>query len=215
SEIVARLSTAQGKIYPLLIEVVGQRRIDAIADLLKAMEHSDNAVRGAALTALGATVDLDRLSVLIAQVVKPKFAEDAKAAQQALLKASIRMPDREACAGQLAAAVDRAASATTKSTLLEVVGAVGGTKALEAIVAAAKSPDAKLVDTSTRLLGEWTSADAAPFLLDLTKSAAGEKFQARALSGYIRIANKFVMPEPERTEMCQTALAAAKQVAEK
>src|SRR5262245_38570162 len=214
-EIVSRLSKAQGKIYPLLIEVVGQRRIDAIADLLKAVDHSDKAVRSAALTALGATVDLDRLSVLIAQVLKPKFAEDAKAAQQALMTASIRMPDREGCAGQLAGAVDRASSAATKSTLLEVLGAVGGTKALEAMVAAAKSPDAKLVDTSTRLLGEWSSADAAPFLLELTKSAAGEKFQTRALNGFIRIANKFVMPEPDRTAMCKTAMAASKQAGEK
>jgi HEAT repeat protein len=212
-EIVARLSKAQGKIYPLLIEVVGQRRIDAIADLLKAMEHSDKTVRGAALTALGATVDLDRLSVLITQVVKPKFAEDVKAAHQALMTASIRMPDREACAGQLAAAVDRASSVPTKNTLLEVLAAVGGTKALEAMAAAAKSTDSKLVDTSTKLLGDWSSADAAPVLLELSESAKG--FQVRALDGYIRIANKFVMPEPERTEMCQRALAAAKQVASK
>ena len=212
-EIVARLSKAQGKIYPLLIEVVGQRRIDAISDLLKAVDHSDKAVRGAALAALGSTVDLDRLSVLIVQVVKPKFAEDAKAAQQALMTASIRMPDREACAGQLASAVDRASSVPTKSTLLEVLAAVGGTRALEAMAAAAKGSDTKLVDTSTKLLGDWSSADAAPVLLELSETAKG--FQVRALDGYIRIANKFVMPEPERTEMCQKALAAAKQVASK
>jgi HEAT repeat protein len=210
-EIVARLSKAQGKIYPLLIEVVGQRRIDAIADLLKAVDHSDKDVRSAALAALGATVDLDRLSVLIVQVVKPKFAEDAKAAHQALMTASIRMPDREACAGQLASAVDRASSVPTKATLLEILAAVGGTKALEAVAAAAN--DAKLVDASTKLLGDWSSADAAPVLLELTKTAKG--FQVRALDGYIRIANKFVMPDPERTEMCQTALSAAKQAASK
>src|SRR5262245_44452209 len=80
-EIVSRLSKAQGKIYPLLIEVVGQRRIDAIAELLKAVDHSDKAVRSAALTALGATVDLDRLSVLIEQVLKPKFDGDGKGYQ--------------------------------------------------------------------------------------------------------------------------------------
>jgi hypothetical protein len=69
------------------------------------------------------------------------------------------------------------------------------------------------VDTSTKLLGDWSSADAAPVLLELSETAKG--FQVRALDGYIRIANKFVMPEPERTEMCQRALAAAKQVGSK
>ncbi|MGE5191744.1 MAG: HEAT repeat domain-containing protein, partial [Deltaproteobacteria bacterium] len=214
-DIVARLSRAEGKIYPLLLELVGQRRIEAIPALLKGVEHSDKAVRTAALTALGETVDLKRLSVLISQVVKPKHPDDAAVAQQALKTAAVRMPEREECAEQLAAAVDGASAVPTKIVLLEVVGAVGGTKALASVSAAAKSADAKLVDTATRLLGEWASADAAPVLLDLTRSAPGEKFQTRAMNGYIRIANKFVMPEPERTAMCRKAFTAAKQTAEK
>jgi HEAT repeat protein len=214
-DIVARLAKAQGKIYPLLLELVGQRRIDAIPSLLKAVDHADKTVRAAALWALGETVDLKRLSVLISQVVKPKNADDAAVAQKALKTAAIRMPEREDCATELAAAVDGPSSVPTKTVLLEILGAVGGTKALEAMTAAARSPDTKLVDTGTRLLGEWSSADAAPVLLELTTTAPGEKFQTRALNGYIRIANKFVMPEPERTEMCQKALAAAKQTGEK
>jgi hypothetical protein len=173
------------------------------------VDHSDKEVRSAALTALGATVDLKRLPVLIAQVVKPKNADDAKVAQTALKTACIRMPDREGCAAELAAAVDRSAGVPTKTVLLEVIGAVGGTKALEAMVAATKSGDPKLLDTSTKLLGDWASADAAPVLLELSKTARG--FQVRALDGYIRIANKFVMPENERSEMCKIALEAAKQ----
>ena len=94
------------------------------------------------------------------------------------------------------------------------MGVVGGTKALEAVVAAAKSTDPKLLDASTRLLGEWSTLDAAPVLLELSKTVKGDKFQVRAMNGYIRIANKFVMPEPERTEMCKIALEAAKQPAE-
>src|SRR5262249_41859441 len=82
------------------------------------------------------------------------------------------------------------------------------------VIAAAKSADPKLLDASTRLLGEWATADAAPVLLELAKTAKGEKFQVRAMNGYIRIANKFVMPEPDRTEMCRIALETAKQPAE-
>jgi len=213
-DIIARLSKAKGKTYPLLIEVVGQRRIDAVADLVKAVGHADKTVRTAALTALGATVDLKRLSVLIAQVVKPAHDEDSEVAQQALKTACVRMPEREECAGELAASIDRTSSVPTKIVLLDVLGLVGGSKALESVVAAAKGADPKLLDASTRLLGEWTTLDAAPVLLDLAKTAKGEKFQVRAMNGYIRIANKFVMPEPERTEMCRIALEAARQPAE-
>lgn len=214
SEIIARLSKAQGKMYPLLIEVVGQRRIDATAALLKALDNSDSVVRSAALTALGTTVPAKNLSVLVAEVVNPKHAEDAAVAQQALKAACVRMPDREACAEELVAAM-KGASAPTKVVLLQILGAVGGTKALEAIGAAAKSTDPDLQDASSRLLGEWSTIDAAPVLLDLVKSAPGEKFQVRALRGYIRIARQFVMADPQRAEMCQNAMAASRQTAEK
>ena len=82
-EIVARLSGAKGKIYPLLIELVGERRIQAVPDLVSALDSSDDAVREAALTSLGTTVPADKLSVLIAQVVSSKNAKDQPIAEKA------------------------------------------------------------------------------------------------------------------------------------
>jgi HEAT repeat protein len=211
-ELVARLAKAEGKTYPVLIEVVGQRRIEAIAELQKALNHSDRAVRTAALTALGNTVPDKYLSVLVTQVMNPKDSETATVAQQALKTAAVRMPDREACAAELATALNRAPLAT-KSVLLDILAAVGGTKALAAIGAAAKNPDPTLQDVSSRLLGEWMTIDAAPVLLDLAKT--GDKYQGRAFRGYLRIARQFTMTEPQRIEMCKNALEAAKQPAEK
>ena len=213
AQIVALLAKAEGKKYPLLIELVGKRRIEATAALLKAMDHSDKTVRGAALTALGETVTLKNLSVLVTQVIAPKRAEDAPVAQLALKAASIRMPDREACAAELTTALDRSPAAS-KSILLEILGDVGGTKALSTIGLAAKSKDAQLQDVGSRLLGKWNSVDAAPVLLDLAKTAPEEKYQVRALRGYIGLVRKFPMPDPQRAEMCQKALDASRQPAE-
>jgi HEAT repeat protein len=53
AEIVARLAKAEGKVYPVLLELVGVRRISALDSLMKAVEHRDSAVRSAALNALG------------------------------------------------------------------------------------------------------------------------------------------------------------------
>ncbi len=215
SQIVDLLPQADGKIYPVLIGLIGQRRIEATDTLLKSLTHSNPAVRRAALAALGETVDLKGLPVLIAQVVTPKNSEDAAAAQQALKTAAVRMPDREACATALANAVQRTPSATTKASLLEILGAVGGTKALATVGAAAKTSNPELQDVSTRLLGEWMTADAAPVLLDLAKTAPGEKYQVRAMRGYIRIARQFVLPEQQRIEMCQQVLDAARPAEQK
>jgi HEAT repeat protein len=208
SEIASRLASAKGKVYPLLIEVVGERRIEATEALLKALDQPDAAVRGAALAALGKTVGPQGLSVLVSQVVMPKDPEDAKLAQQALRAACIRMPQREACAEQLAAAVSRS-PLETQCTLLDILGAVGGTKALATVASAAKSKEPQLQDTGSRLLGAWMTIDAAPVLLDLVKNGPGDKYQVRALRGYIRIARQFAMADGDRMQMCQTAFEAS------
>lgn len=213
AQIVGLLSKAEGKQYPLLLQLVGKRRIEATAALLKAIDHADKTVRGAALTALGETVTLKNLSVLITQAISPKRAEDAEVAQQALKAASTRMPDREACAAELTTALDRAAGAT-KGVLLEILGDVGGTKALETIGSAAKSKDPLLQDVGSRLLGKWNSVDAAPILLDLAKTSPDVKYQLRGLRGYIGLVRKFPMADAERADMCQKAFEASKQPAE-
>ncbi|HND56357.1 MAG TPA: HEAT repeat domain-containing protein, partial [Pirellulaceae bacterium] len=207
AELAARLAKAEGKQLPLLIELVGERRIDAVPALLKAIESSDATVRSAAIAALGNTITEKQLGVLIALAVKPKRAEDGAVALQALKTASVRMADREAVAGELAKAMNGASTAT-KVALLPIVAAVGGTKSLQTVGAAAKSDDDELQDASTRLLGEWPTIDAAPVLLDLAKTAPGQKYQVRAMRGYLRIARQFVMPEADRIEMCNNVLAA-------
>ena len=213
AKIVAMLPDATGESYPLLIELVGSRRIDAVPDLVRALDHSDPAVRGAALIALGETVSLEKLSLLIDQVVAPKRAEDAAVARQALKSASVRMPDREACAAELDSAIGRA-PATTKTVLLEILSDVGGTNALQTLATSAKSSDPELQDTASRLLGKWNNLDAAPVLLDLSTTAPAEKYQVRALRGYIGLARKFSMPERNRAEMCKQALDVANRIDE-
>ncbi|HXY35497.1 MAG TPA: HEAT repeat domain-containing protein, partial [Planctomycetaceae bacterium] len=212
-DLVGRLRGAKGKTYPLLIELVGERRIKAVDELVSALENSDDAVRIAALRSLGTTVPADKLSVLITQFVTPKHAEDAAEAEKALKAACVRMPDREACAKELSGAMQQAPVAT-KIALLKILGAVGGTQALASVGAAAKTTEPELQDASSRLLGEWMTIDAAPVLLDLSKTADGDKYRVRALRGYLRMARQFAMPEPERIEMCEKGMAAAIQPAE-
>ena len=211
--IVALLPTAKGKTFPLLLQLVGQRRVEAVDEVLKALNHSDQAVRGAALIALGETVSLKQLPVLISQAVAPKHDEDAAVAQQALKAASVRMPDREACATALATALETARGASV-TTLLEILSEVGGAKALQTIGTAANAADPQRQDDGSRLLGKWNSVDAAPVLLALAKTGPEEKYRVRALRGYIGLARKFAMPEPQRAKMCQNALDVARRSAE-
>ncbi len=214
ADLAGRLRAAKGKTLALLIELVGERRIDATEDLVKTLDHPDYAIRSATLNALGATAGPEDLAVLISAVVSVPNAADAEIAERALQAASIRMPDREATAAQLAAAMPRASMAI-KASLLRILGAMGGPKALETIAAAVKSGDAELQDVGTRVLGEWMTADAAPVLLDISKDPANDKYRVRALRGYLRIARQLSLPDEERIEMCRQALEIAERPQER
>jgi HEAT repeat protein len=212
ADLAARLQQATGDQRTVLIELVGLRRIDALPALIDAVEDADPNVRAAALTALGATVDLEHLSVLLSRVVDPQYAADSQVASRALRAACVRMPDREACAAQLADAMN-GAPLDARRTVLEVLSAMGGPAALKTVGAAAKTGDPQLQDTASRLLGEWMTTDAGPVLLEL--AAQQGPYQVRALRGYIRIVRQFDLPDAERVAMCRRALEAAERNDEK
>jgi len=207
--ITAALARADGAQRAVLLEMVGRRRIASAAPvLIKAADHADADIRAAALAALGEAVGQKDLGVLIKRVVAPQHTEDQSVAEKALRAACVRMPDREACAAQLAAAMEDTPVAT-QCTILGILGAMGGEGALDALAAAAKSGNDELQDASTRLLGQWMTTDAAPVLLDLAKSLNEGKYQIRALRGAIRILRQFILPDDQRAALCREALAVA------
>jgi type 1 glutamine amidotransferase/HEAT repeat protein len=208
AEIKRRLTNPDVKLLPVLVGITADRRIAALPEIMGLVASSDPAIRGVAFEALGNVVDLGDLGVLVEQAVAPRNPADAEAARKALKQAAVRMPDREACADKLAAAV-AAAPADVKIMLLDILGEVGGTRALAAMAAAGKSKDEPLEDAATRLLGKWMTADAGPVLLDLAKPDTGCRFATRALRGYLRIPRQFALPDTERAEMCRQALAVA------
>lgn len=213
-KIVGMLAESEEKNHALLLQLVGKRRIDAVADVFQALDHSAPAVRHNALVALGETVTLDTLPRLVSQVVAPKHPDDLAVAEQALRAASVRMPDRDACTKHLVSAM-RGAPSATNIVLLEIIAEVGGPTALATLSMAANSQDPQMQDTSSRLLGKWNGVDAAPVLLDLAKTAPEEKYKIRALRGYIGLARKFAMSNEQRAEMCQSAMDVASRLDEK
>jgi HEAT repeat protein len=214
-DLAARLLKAEGKDRQILIQLAGRRRIEgAAAALLKAADDPDAQVRSAALTALGATIEPGDLPLLIHRVANPQKVEEAAAAEAALRVACVRMADREACAAKLAAAISQAPVAV-KCKFLEILGAMGGPTALEALGAAAKAADPQLQDAASRLLGGWMTADAAPVLLDVAKSAADDKYKTRALRGYLRIARQLKLPVAQQLAMCREATAVCQRDEEK
>ena len=106
-------------------------------------------------------------------------------------------------------------SLAAKSTLLEILTAMGGGKALQTVGAAAQAKSPELQDAASRLLGEWMTVDAAPVLLNLAKSNVEDKYKVRALRGCLRILRQFDVPDQQRTEMCRAVMQVAQRDDEK
>jgi len=204
--VAERLPAAGGAARRVLIELAGRRHVAAAtSSLWKAADDADPKVRTAALTALGGTIQFAELSQLIARLRTAQNGDQAAAIAKALQAASQRMPDREGCAEKLTTDLSTA-PAEYKCKLLEVLGALGGEKALAAVGDAAKQSDEAIRDTAFRLLGQWKSVDAAPLLIELANNVKEQKYKVRAVRGYIRLARQFVMPQADRVAMCRTAL---------
>jgi HEAT repeat protein len=208
-EILSRLPESKGRGRVVLLELIGRRRIDAVPQVIDSLDGDDAAVRSAAITALGEIVDLPRLPVLVERVKKPRDAESGALALKSLSTACVRMPDRDACASALSAAM-QGTSGDTRIAMLDIIGQVGGPKALEEVAAAAKSGDEPLQDAGTRLLGDWLTPDAGPVLLELAKTLPDGKFRTRAYRGYLRVARQFGGSPDEKAAMCGKAMEIAR-----
>jgi HEAT repeat protein len=106
-------------------------------------------------------------------------------------------------------------SAENQIFVIELLGKVGGRKAIETVAACTKSDDSKVKNAATQSLGAWRNADAAPVLLEIAKTDSDGKYRTRALRGYIRIARQLQFPADARLAMFRTAMETAKRNDEK
>jgi HEAT repeat protein len=207
--VVAQLDSAEAASQLLALELVGRRRIPAaVPQLTKLATSSDAAVKSAAMRALGETVSLEQMPLLVTWVIAARSDNEKAETQAALTAACVRMPDRDACARMLTDKL-AAAPADAKTVLLEQLGAMGGPVALTCLADSAKDTSPSTQDAATRILGTWIGSDVGPVLLDLARTIGNEKYKIRVLRGYIRIASQFGLPHDEKMDMCEKALSVA------
>ena len=214
ADIVAMLDGHDKKNLHAAMDVAAKRHVaSATPALLHLADSSDATIRLDAIRALGQTVQIDDLPKVLARAIALRESDEWEVVRDTLQVMCVRLP-QDACAEQFAAAIE-SASTSVKALLLEQLSAVGGTRALETVLAAAYSEDDALQDAATRVLGTWMSADAAPAILRLANSLTNSRYEVRVLRGYIRLARQLEMPPRQRMEVCQNALAIAQRTEEK
>lgn len=184
------------------IDCLARRQSAAAAPaLIKVAREGNGSVRLAALNALGELASAGDIPALLDVLVDAKDGPNLEAAEQALAKVCGKAADPAATAEKVAGRLDQAHPAAT-AALLRVLAGLGGSRALQAIRAAAQGGSGEVKETAVRALCNWTTPEAAPDLIALARNADNPSHRLLALRGYIRLANDESLPAQRRLTMC-------------
>jgi HEAT repeat protein len=194
--------------------IVRRRMTSAMPALFELAGGSDEKLRTAAIKKLGELAgppELPRLLELLARAASP---EDLEATEQSLSAVSLKATEPARCVEQVQTRLTQAPPAQ-KCALIRVLAAVGGTNTLKAVRAAVNDPNAEVHAAAIRALGGWSTADAAPDLLELANAAGNPTDKMICLRGYLRLAGQTDLPVDKRLAMCREAATLAQKDEEK
>jgi len=189
ADLLARLPQASGKRRQVLIELVGERRIDgALPAIMRSVEDADPEIRSAALQAVGILGEAEQAADLVKLLQKTRSAKERADVTRALLAVSGR--------GSVACLPDLLPLMQSADSDLRMIGLrgmviVGGPDALAAVKSALNDKEKTVQDEAVRTLSTWPNnwpedADAAEALLVLAKSGKKTSHQVLGLRGYLQ-----------------------------
>ncbi|MEK7675906.1 MAG: HEAT repeat domain-containing protein [Verrucomicrobiota bacterium] len=203
--VVAMLGASEASQRLTAVELIGRRRMTAsVPALLKAAADTDAKVRPAAIKKVGELGTTAEFPALLDLLLGLKASQDLDAAEQALSVVCAKGVSPESFTEKLTGLPEQAQPAQ-KSALLRVLASIGGEKALKAVRAAVDDANAEVHGAAIRALGTWKTAEAAPDLLALAKSAGDPTDKLLCLRSYLVWAAHPDLPAGQRWSMCQQA----------
>ena len=187
--ILKRVRTENEPLKAILVRTLVVRQTPGAAPaLLAAAKDANVSVRIESLKALGALAEEKDLPALIKLLVNAETSREMRTAGKAVLAVCRRVDDVDRPVVLLTpTAANPKTPAKVRHSLLQILGELGGKKALAAVRAALKNPSDKMRDAAVRSLTRWPDDAAAPDLLDLAKNAKKLVTRVLALRGYVRV----------------------------
>jgi len=201
---------------PALIELLMARNeTGAAGAVLKQADGDDAGVRKAAFEALGRLAGEKHVPALTGLLVNLQGDSGRKEAERALLGALRKIADEARQADPAVRALGGAKTPAARSSLLRVLGGLGGAKSLATVQAATNDADETVKDAAVRALFDWPDAAAAPAVLDVLQTTKSPIYSVLALRSYVRLAGTEGVVPAEGVKMLAAALKHAKRPDEK
>jgi len=203
--VMAMLDSSQASRRLTALELIGRRRMTAsIPALLKAAGDAEAKVRPVALRKVGELGSPTELPALLNLLMNLRASQDLEAAERALIAVCMKADNPQSYTMKLTSLLVQARP-EQKSTLLRILGVIGGTNALKAVRSAVNEPNAQVRAAAIRVLCGWKTADAAPDLLALAKGSPDSSRKTAALRGYISLVRDENLPTRQKLAMCKEA----------
>jgi len=198
-----------------MIEMAGQRRVaSAMPALLRAMSDKEVSIRTAAAKSYVELAGAGGIPVLIEMLMKSTDGAEIGLYEGLLGSVCPMAGDKDACARKLVDALAQAGPAV-KPALLRTLRVAGGPDALKAVRGSLDDSNKEVHTAALRALSEWTSADAAPILLELARNAGEPTERLVALRGYLGIALQKSVAVQDKLAICRQAAPIIQRVEEK
>jgi len=187
------------------LELIGRRRMtQSIPALLKAAEGADPKVRPEAIQRIGELGSAGEISPLLEVLMRLSESRDLSAMERALSAVCTKTDNPQSNTSRLTALLGRA-SPGQKSVLLQVLGVIGGSDALNAVRKAINDTNSQVRAAAIRSLCGWKTADAAPDLLKLAQTSPDQAGKTGALRGYISLVRDESLSAAEKLAICKQA----------
>ena len=187
SRIIRELGKAPAPVRAELVKSLGQRGVSEAADtLIKTAADEDQEVRVTSLRVLRDLADCQHVPALVQLLVNAGPQERGEA-EKTVAAAARRCADEAARTSAVLAKLDKVTDMQTRASLLNVLGRIGGAKALAVLLRALQDAQPEIGITAVRILAEWPTDEPLNELLDVVRTTRDVRQRAVALRGYIRL----------------------------
>ncbi len=216
ARMVEELSQADAKVQVELIRSLAQRSAtEAVGPLLQSVRDENRSVRVESWRALRELCDREALSTLVELFLKTA-SEDRPEAAKTVVALARQGVDETQRTAPILAKLNQTNDVDDRSSLLDVLGKIGGEKALITLRESLRDTSPQVQTTAIRALAEWPTDEPLRDLLNIVRTPGNDQHRVLALRGYIRLIGvNTSRPPREAFKMYRQAMDLARNSTEK
>ena len=214
--ITTAVAKAEPKVKIELIRSIEQRGIyTAAVILLKTAKDADNKVRVESIKVLRAIAEAKHLPALVDILINAQSGTERSEAERTVVAVSRKIAKPQHQADAVLAALPGVDDVKIRGSLLQVLGRIGGDRALAVLRKALDDKDPQLQLAAIRGLSNWPSIEPADDLLKVAQSRDSQIQRVLALRGFIGLTALDIEHPAKQIKMYKQAMVLASNANEK